>query len=61
MVPLLGPACLGEGTPGGLHGRRSRTDVLEEKYYAVGVGTVLELKVRGDDERVELVEHTTAP
>jgi hypothetical protein len=36
-------------------------DVLEEKYYAAGVGPVLEQKVSGDDERVELVEHTPAP
>lgn len=32
-------------------------DVLEEKYYARGVGVVLEQKVRGA-ERVELVEHS---
>ena len=36
-------------------------DVLEEKSYAAGVGPVLERKVRGDDERVELVEHTPGP
>jgi hypothetical protein len=36
-------------------------DVLEEKYYAPGVGPVLEQKVSGDDERVELIEHTPAP
>ena len=34
-------------------------DVLEEKYYARGVGVVLEQKVRGGDQRVELVEHTS--
>jgi hypothetical protein len=31
--------------------------VLEEKLYARGVGPVLEQKVRGGDQRVELVEH----
>jgi len=36
-------------------------EVLEEKYYARGVGTVLEQQVRGGDERVELVEHTPGP
>ena len=36
-------------------------EVLEEKLYAAGVGPVLEQKVRGGDERVELVEHTPAP
>lgn len=35
-------------------------NVLEEKLYAEGVGSVLEQKVSGDDERVELVEHTPA-
>jgi hypothetical protein len=35
-------------------------DVVEEKYYAPGVGLVLEVKVAGDDERVELVEATLA-
>jgi hypothetical protein len=34
------------------------SDVLEEKYYARGVGPVLEQKISGGDERVELVEHT---
>lgn len=34
-------------------------EVLEEKFYAKGVGPVLEQKV-GDGERVELVEHTPA-
>lgn len=33
-------------------------EVLEEKHYARGVGPVLEQKVRGGDERVELVAHT---
>ncbi len=33
-------------------------DVLEDKYYAPGVGTVLELKTAGGEGRVELVEHT---
>lgn len=36
-------------------------DVLEEKYYARGVGPVLEQKVSGDDERVELIEYTPVP
>lgn len=36
-------------------------DVLEEKFYAAGVGPVLEQKVSGDGERVELVEHMPAP
>ena len=35
--------------------------VLEEKYYARGVGPVLERKVSGDAERVELVGHTQGP
>jgi hypothetical protein len=30
-------------------------DVVEHKYYASGVGVVLELTVRGGDERVEIV------
>jgi len=33
-------------------------DALEEKLYARDVGPVLEQTVRGDDQRVELVEHT---
>lgn len=33
-------------------------DVLEDKYYAPGVGTVLEVKTAGGEGRVELVEHT---
>lgn len=32
--------------------------VVEHKYYARGVGLVLEVAVSGDGERVELVEHT---
>lgn len=35
-------------------------EVVEEKSYARGIGVVLEQKVRGDDQRVELVEHTLA-
>jgi hypothetical protein len=30
-------------------------DAIEEKYYSQGVGTVLENKIRGGTERVELV------
>ena len=33
-------------------------DVVEDKSYAPGVGTILEEKVAGGDERVELIEHT---
>ncbi len=35
-------------------------DVVEEKYYAAGVGLVLEVGVTGGEERVELVEFTSA-
>ncbi len=31
-------------------------DVIEDKYYATGVGVILELKVAGEDGRVELIE-----
>ena len=31
-------------------------DVVEDKYYAPGVGVVLEVKVEGGDGRVELIE-----
>mgnify|MGYP003573070252 FL=1 len=31
-------------------------DVVEDKYYAPGVGAVLEVKVEGGDGRVELIE-----
>lgn len=34
-------------------------DVLEHKYYASGVGVVLEVAVKGAQERVELIEFTT--
>lgn len=30
-------------------------DVVEEKYYAAGVGLILEVAVRGGDDRIELV------
>jgi hypothetical protein len=33
-------------------------DVVEDKSYAPGVGTILEEKVAGGDERVQLIEHT---
>ena len=33
-------------------------DVVEEKYYAAGVGTVLEVTTVGGDDRIELVEFT---
>jgi hypothetical protein len=33
-------------------------EVVEEKSYAPGVGTVLEMATEGGDEHVELVEHT---
>jgi hypothetical protein len=35
-------------------------DVTEEKYYATGVGPVLEQTVMGGEQVVELLEHTTA-
>ncbi len=35
-------------------------DVVENKYYASGVGLVLELHVKGGDERVELIEFKDA-
>jgi hypothetical protein len=33
-------------------------DVIEDKYYAPGVGVVLELAVEGAEARVELIEYT---
>ena len=33
-------------------------DVVEDKYHAQGVGVVLEVKVEGEDGRVELIEFT---
>jgi hypothetical protein len=33
-------------------------DVIEDKYYAPGVGVVLELAVEGEEARVELIEYT---
>jgi hypothetical protein len=33
-------------------------EVVEEKWYAAGVGTVYEAATQGSDEEVELVEHT---
>lgn len=33
-------------------------DVVEHKYYAKGVGMVLEVHVKGGDERLELIEFT---
>jgi hypothetical protein len=33
-------------------------DVVEEKYYAPGIGTVLEVVTKGGEGRVELIEHT---
>jgi hypothetical protein len=35
-------------------------DVVEHKYYAKGVGNVLETTTKGPKERTELVEHTTS-
>lgn len=35
------------------------TDVVENKYYSPGVGVVLELTVKGDSERGELISVTT--
>jgi hypothetical protein len=35
-------------------------DVIEEKWYARGVGTIYEEAVAGGDERVELIEFTVA-
>ena len=34
-------------------------DVVENKYYAPGIGVVLEVAVEGESERVELVEVKT--
>jgi hypothetical protein len=34
-------------------------DIVENKYYAPGVGVVLEVTVKGESERVELVEVKT--
>lgn len=34
-------------------------DVVENKYYAPGIGVVLEVTVVGESERVELVEVKT--
>ena len=34
-------------------------ETIEEKYYAPGVGVVLEVMVKGGDERVELISITT--
>jgi hypothetical protein len=36
-------------------------EVVEEKYYAPGVGTILEVKTAGGEGRIELVEYTPAP
>jgi hypothetical protein len=36
-------------------------EVVEEKFYAPGVGTILEVKTAGGEGRVELVEYTPAP
>ena len=33
-------------------------DVVEEKYYAPGVGLILEQATVGGDERIQLIEHT---
>lgn len=33
-------------------------EVVEEKYYATGVGLVLETTIEGGSERIELVSHT---
>lgn len=33
-------------------------EVLEDEYYAPGIGTVLEVTTAGGEGRVELVEHT---
>jgi hypothetical protein len=35
-------------------------DVVEEKYYARGIGVILEQKIEGGDERVELISAETA-
>lgn len=34
---------------------------IEDKYYAPGIGKVLELKVRGGPSRLELIEFIPAP
>jgi hypothetical protein len=36
-------------------------DVVEQKYYARGVGLIAEEKVAGGEGRIELVEHAPAP
>ena len=36
-------------------------EVTEDKYFAPGVGTVLEVKTAGGEGRIELVEFTPAP
>jgi hypothetical protein len=36
-------------------------DVAEDKYYAAGIGCVLEVGVRGGTDRTELVEHVAGP
>jgi hypothetical protein len=33
--------------------------LVEHKYFARGVGVVLEVQVRGGNDRVELIEYTT--
>jgi hypothetical protein len=35
-----------------------QAEVVEEKYYATGVGLVLETTIEGGSERIELVSHT---
>jgi hypothetical protein len=35
-------------------------DTVEEKYYAAGIGVVLEVKTEGGDGRIELIEFTPA-
>jgi hypothetical protein len=36
-------------------------EVVEEKYFARGIGLVLEVKTAGGEGRVELLEHTPGP
>jgi hypothetical protein len=35
-------------------------DTVEEKYYAAGIGVVLEVKTEGGDGRIELIDYTPA-
>lgn len=57
-VPLIAvlmlAACAGDAAAPELD-----PEVVEEKYYAAGVGMVLETTIEGGSGRVELISHTT--